>query len=161
MRKSINPNDYANIKTGEILSSEIEYVTSVNVLDKGFTTLTSKEFITIDSDAFEYIRTRLSEVDIARIIAMSNMVDGEYNILYDRATSLPHTDKTLMENLQYSYNKFRLFINRLNKEGVICYISGHMNKVPFKHIMLNPNLARKSKRFNNNCLKEFQNFKFK
>lgn len=119
------------------------------------------EYITIDSAALKYIVNNFSPTDYGRIVKMSDMVDGPYNVLYKDKNN-PHTNQTLSEELKYSRNKYADFMRRLYKNGIISYFDGcDKNGIIVKRIMLNPYLARKRKKFNKECLKYFVDFKNK
>jgi len=126
-------------------------VSSVNYVDKDLVIVHSDEYVIIDSNALAYIVDNFTPVDYGRILKMANMTNGSYNILYQQRTT-PHTDTTLMDELQYTRNKYADFMKRLYKRGVVYYISGVKDGVEFKHIMLNPHLARKRKTIAKDCL---------
>jgi len=133
--------------TGEILPIG----TTVNVVNEDLVIVHSDEYVVIDSKALAYIVDNFTPVDYGRILKMANMTNGSYNILYyDR--KVPHTDRSLMDELKYTRNKYADFMKRLYKNGVVYYISGVKDGVEFKHIMLNPHLARKRKTIAKDCL---------
>jgi len=133
--------------TGEVLPEG----TTVNVINEDLVIVHSDEYVVIDSKALIYILEHFTPVDYGRILKMANMTNGSYNILYvDR--KVPHTDTTLMEELKYTRNKYADFMKRLYKGGVVYYINGVKDGVEFKHIMLNPHLARKRKTIAKDCL---------
>jgi hypothetical protein len=133
--------------TGEILPIG----TTVNIVNEDLVIVHSDEYVVIDSKALAYIVDNFTPVDYGRILKMANMTNGSYNILYhDR--KVPHTDRSLMDELKYTRNKYADFMKRLYKNGVVYYISGVKDGVEFKHIMLNPHLARKRKTIAKDCL---------
>lgn len=160
MKKSLNPNEYININTGELLNSEIENITSVNIKEVGYTVMNFTEFMSIDSIAFEYLKCIFTKEELYRIIDMTNMIDGEYNFLYDRKTGIPHNEKTLSVEIEYSIQRFKRFLQKLYKQGILYKLTGYINNVKIQKWMLNPNIARKPKRINNDCIKEFHCFNF-
>jgi len=142
--------DMVDLTTGEVLPSG----STVNVIDEDLVIVHSDEYVVIDSRALNYILVNFSPVDYGRILKMANMTNGSYNILYvDR--KVPHTDLSLMDELKYTRNKYSDFMKRLYKGGVIYYVSGVKDGVEFKHIMLNPHLARKRKTIAKDCLVYF------
>ena len=157
-KKSIDLSKYANIETGEMLGSEIPTLTSVNVTDPDLVLVSSKEYMIIDAVALEYIATNFNNADLAHIIKLTRMVKGTYNILYKE--TLPHTKESLRKDLEYSINKFRDFLNRLYKGGVISYLSSCIKGVEHKFIVLNPNIARKGKVFRKETMKLFKDVDF-
>ena len=142
--------DMVDLTTGEVVPSG----STVNVVDEDLVIVHSDEYVVIDSKALNYILVNFSPVDYGRILKMANMTNGSYNILYvDR--KVPHTDLSLMDELKYTRNKYSDFMKRLYKGGVIYYVSGVKDGVEFKHIMLNPHLARKRKTIAKDCLVYF------
>jgi len=142
--------DMVDLTTGEVVPSG----STVNVIDEDLVIVHSDEYVVIDSKALNYILVNFSPVDYGRILKMANMTNGSYNILYvDR--KVPHTDLSLMDELKYTRNKYSDFMKRLYKGGVIYYVSGVKDGVEFKHIMLNPHLARKRKTIAKDCLVYF------
>jgi hypothetical protein len=85
---------------------------------------------------------------------MADMTNGSYNILYQNR-QIPHTDATLMGELKYTRNKYADFMKRLYRKSVISYIHTVKDGREMKYIMLNPNLARKRKTIDKNCLTYF------
>lgn len=155
-KKQIDTSKYVNVETGESLSSELPNLTSVNIKDKDMVIISSKEYMTIDSEALQYIKKEFNNAECGRILEMCNMVNGSYNILYNQNKE-PHTKQTLGEELNYTINKFRDFLQKLYKKSVIYYIMGFKDNKEQTWIMLNPTLARKQKTFNIRCVSSFQN----
>lgn len=157
-KTKIDGDKYMNVETKALLSEDYPEMTSVNVVNPTVKILSSKEYVVLDSHALAYIATRFSRHDLGRILSMTNMVNGKYNILYD-TSSIPHSDVSLRTELDYSINKFRDFMKKLYKEGVISYMYTMIRNKEHKFIMLNPFLARKTKVFDVDCLKLFNDFK--
>lgn len=139
--------------TGEI----VEGATSVNVVDQDLVIIDSDEYVIIDSQALQYIRDNFNAMDLGRILKMADMTYGEYNVLYNGP--IPHTSASLMEDLQYSRNKYANFMKRLEKKSIIYYIVGYTDGKKVKHIMLNPYLARKRKTIHKDCIRSFENIR--
>lgn len=135
--------------TGEIKK---ELITRTKV-DDNYRIIDSVEYIIIDSDAIRYLESVLSVADMSKVYRMCNMVNGCYNILCNGTT--PHTKETLMGDLAYSRSKFSSMLTRLLKQSVIYYLEGYKAGKKVKHIMLNPTLARKSKKFHKDCTSVF------
>jgi hypothetical protein len=150
IRKSKLEKGIVDEATGEVLPQS----TTVNVVDKDLVIVHSEEYVIIDSSALQYILQNFSPVDYGRILKMADMTNGSYNILYHNR-EIPHTDLTLMEQLQYTRNKYADFMKRLYRKSVISYIYTVKDGKEFKYIMLNPNLARKRKTIDKNCLTYF------
>lgn len=151
-KKKLDRSQYVNIETAETLDSEVSF-TSVNV-PTDFVTVDSQEYIIIDSKAKAYVETLFNQAECGRIFKMTDMVHGCFNILYNK--DVPHTTKTLAESLEYSRNKMTLFLRKLLKASIIYYIKGYRNDKPATFIMLNPTLARKSKKFHTDCISVFE-----
>jgi hypothetical protein len=158
-KKKIDGEQFIDKDTGETLSSFAPGVKSMNVVDPELVIMHSDEYVIIDSKAMQYIQENFSPADLGRILKMTDMTYGEYNILYN--SSIPHSTLTLMETLEYSRNKFANFMNRLEKKSVIYYIIGYRNEKKVKYIMLNPYLARKRKTIHKDCLTSFEDIKTK
>jgi uncharacterized protein YeeX (DUF496 family) len=155
--KKIDENQFVDKETGETLGSAHPGIRSVNTVDEDVVIMHSKEFVVIDSVAFQYISKNFSVTDIGRILKMADMTYGEYNILYNG--NVPHDKSSLMEAMEYSRNKFAAFMKLLERKSIIYYISGYFNDKPAKYIMLNPHLARKRKTINRECFDAFQDIK--
>ena len=151
---NINPSDYVNTKTGETLQSENPNITSLNSFHNDLVIIDYKEYVVIDSKALNYISENFSSTEVGRIIKMSDMVKGCFNILHDKGQN-PHTDESLMIDIEYTRNKYADFMKKLIMKGVIYYVIGYKNKKPVKYILLNPHLARKSKTIHKECLLYF------
>lgn len=156
-RKKVDGTQYINKDTGELLSSEVPGVSSVGVIDQDLVIMHSDEYVVLDSKAVQYIQNNFSPVDLGRILKMADMTYGEFNILYN--DTVPHTSQSLMEELDYTRNKFANFMKRLHMKSVIYYLEGYKDGRKFKHIMLNPYLARKRKTMHKECVGVFQNIK--
>lgn len=156
-RKKVDGEQFVDKDTGETLESAHPGVRSVNTVDDDVVIMHSKEFVVIDSVAFQYIAQNFSVTDIGRILKMADMTYGEYNILYNG--DVPHSKDTLMEAMEYSRNKFASFMKRLERKSIVYYITGYFNDKPAKYIMLNPHLARKRKTINRECFEAFQDIK--
>lgn len=154
-KQKIDSTKYVNIETGESLSDERGMITSVNIKNDEMVIISSNEYIIIDSKASAYIRRNFNKAEAGRILEMCNMIHGSYNLLCNHM-KVPHTKETLMTDLDYTINKFRDFLDKLYKNGIIYYISGYKDGVEKIHIMLNPFLARKQKTFNSDCVNHFQ-----
>ena len=153
-KTKIDTTQYVNTSTGETLFSEYPSITSINVRDMSKAILNSEEYINIDSKAMRYIETIFSATDIAKILRLSNMVKGPYNILLDKK-GIAHVPKTLRQSLEYDESEFCRFMKRLHLKSVINYIIGYKGDKKCKWIMLNPTLSRKSKTFHKDCLNVF------
>lgn len=151
VKHTIDGSQYVDKDTGEILGPE---TTTVTVVDKELMIMHSEEYVILDSKALAYIQAHFNPMDMGRILQMADMTYGEYNVLYNK--TVPHNRESLMEELQYSRNKFSNFLKRLEMKSIIYYISGYNNGKRVKYFMLNPHLARKRKTIHKDCLRSFQ-----
>ena len=153
-KRKLDIENYVNTLTGETLYSEFSNTTAITLKDENVAIISSEEYIIIDSKALRYIQEIFSPVDLARIQRLSGMVNGRYNLLYDRkGTAL--IPSTLRAILKYDEGEFSKFMKRLFEKSVINYIVGFKNGKKCKWIMLNPTLARKGKAFHKDCLNVF------
>lgn len=156
-KKKINPSDYVNIHTGQPLVDEYGSITSVNIPNNDLVIVSSNEYFIIDSEAMRYIADNFSSTEVGRITKMANMVSGCYNVLHSKQ-DIPHTNDTLMEEIEYTRDKFSMFMKKLHRKHVIAYLEVYSEDEKLvRHIMLNPTLARKSKGFHPKCTSVFQN----
>lgn len=151
IKRKIDGDQFVNKDTGEMLDSN---VTAVTVVDTELMIMHSEEYVILDSKALSYIQENFSPTDLGRILKMADMTYGEYNVLYNK--NVPHNRETLMEELDYTRNKFSNFLKRLEMKSIIYYISGYVDGKRVKYFMLNPHLARKRKTIHKDCLKSFQ-----
>ena len=157
-KRKLDTSKYANIETGELLSSEIPNLTSTNEVNNDLVIIDSKEYIIIDSKAREYITKEFNKSDVGRIIQMTDMVNGIYNLLHNK-NKIPHTKESLMTDIEYSRNKFHNFLKRLLKKSLIAFIKSYKDGEEKTFIMLNPFLARKSKTFHKDCTSVFEDIR--
>ncbi len=116
-KRKLDTSKYANIETGELLSSEIPNLTSTNEVNNDLVIIDSKEYIIIDSKAREYITKEFNKSDVGRIIQMTDMVNGIYNLLHNK-NKIPHTKESLMPEVNLTRDKFHNF---LKKAGCITH----------------------------------------
>ena len=155
-KKNLNPCDYVNKHTGELLSDETPNITSVMVKSPDILIIDTLEYLIIDSNALRYLQSILSKTDIEKIVRMADMVDTEYNILCDKMKK-PHSTVSLRITLKIDEADFCRFMKRLYNSSVIYYIHGVKDNKRFKHVMLNPFFARKRKTFHKSCTQVFEN----
>jgi len=151
--KKIEGDKFVNTETGETLDG----VTSVNIVDKEIVIMHSDEYVILDSKALMYVQEHFNPTDLGRIMKMTNMTRGQFNVLYNGES--PHSKQTLQEELDYSRNKFANFLKRLETKSIIYYIVGYIDGKRARSIMLNPHLARKRKTIHTDCLNSFQDIK--
>lgn len=146
---------FVNANTGEVFQSELPNVKSVNVVDPNFCIVDSVEYVVIDDNAMRYLRKLLPPTDVAKIYQMTEMCKGIYNALHkDEVT--PHTKETLKTDLGIANTTFYQLMSRLEKAGVIGYLTTWKERRKYKHILLNPTIARRGKRFHADCRRLFE-----
>lgn len=150
VRKTKLKDGAVDMATGEIIHSAV----TLNVVDKDLVIIHSNSYVIIDSIALQYILQNFNPADYGRILKMADMTNGAYNVLYDNRKT-PHSDLSLMAELKYTRNKYADFMKRLYRKSVISYIYTVKDGKEIKYIMLNPNLARKRKTIDKNCLSYF------
>lgn len=155
-KKTRKPNgDYVNGNTGETLDSEIPNLTSYNVADTEYCIVDSKDYFIIDSTAIAYLKEVLTTKDMNYVMQMASMCRGEYNALYSDVA--PHTRETLAKELDLAKTRFCALLKKLYDEGVISYLYSKINRQKeVKYILLNPTIARKTKRISIECRKLFR-----
>jgi len=145
---TVDPLNYVNSETGELLSSEMKDNITIS-LKKGTDQfiINSDEYVTFSSDAMIYLTETLSNVDIARVFKIGNMLKGDCCVV-SQANNHPHTSETLAITLDMSRDEFYRMVRRLFKKNVLAYCvcapSGYVQKI----YMLNPYVARKRKTIN-------------
>jgi len=151
----IDTKKYINIETGEFLSSEADLDSISFKKNTGMKILSSEEFVVIDHFALVNISDKFSNVELGRILKLSDMVRHEHNLLYNKKNKKFHTKKSLMIELDYTRNKFAEFMKKLADLSIISYVNGYENGKECEWMMFNPYLARKSKAFSSFCLERF------
>ena len=142
------PSKYANVETGELLSSEVKNNITIT-MKKGTDQfiINSDEYVTFSSDAMIYLADKLSNVDIARVFKIGNMLKGDCSVVCQN-NNHPHTSETLALTLDMSKDEFYKMVRRLFKDNILAYCvcapSGYVQKI----YMLNPYIARKRKTIN-------------
>ena len=145
---TILSSNYVNVDTGELLSSEVKNNITIS-LKKGTDQfiINSDEYVTFSSDAMSYLAKELSNVDIARVFKIGNMLKGDCCVI-SQTNNHPHTSETLFVILDMTKDEFYKMVRRLFKSNILSYCvcapSGHVQKI----YMLNPYIARKRKTIN-------------
>lgn len=144
----LSPNQYVNKHTNELLSSEGDDNITIT-MKKGTNQfiINSDEYVTFSSEAMIYLAKELSNVDIARVFKMGNMLKGDCSVV-SQDNNHPHTSDTLAVKLDMSKDEFYKMVKRLFQKNVLSYCvcspSGYVQKI----YMLNPYIARKRKNIN-------------
>lgn len=155
-KKKQSNEEYVNKSTGELLSSEQPDITSHNVIDHNFFIVSSKEYVIIDMDALRYVESILTNTEMSYVRQLFDMCKGDYNALYDKAENL-HTRDTLMTELKVARTTFSRLMTQLHKNSIIAYHDVYLTRNRrVKYILLNPTLARRTKRVAAECKKLFK-----
>lgn len=144
----LHPSEYANVDTGELLSSETKEGISISMKEKtNQFIINSDEYVVFDSNAIQYLIKYASKGDVTRVFTMSDMVKGDCSIIC-QGNNHPHTPETLCGILNLTINEWYVIVRRLVKLNILAYTicapSGYVQKI----YMLNPYIARKRKTIN-------------
>jgi hypothetical protein len=155
---SLDPTTLVNSETGETILSEIGKDSRLVV--KGISehfTVSSKEYIIIDSKALSYVCRVLGKTDVDKIFRMGDMLMTTLNAIYNEGNK-PHTLTSLSKALSISESEFKKIVSRLVSKSVLAYTvctpPGY--DLPTKVYMLNPTLIRKRKGFHEDLLLFFK-----
>lgn len=152
IQKNINfkghPDEYINVTTGELLSSEIKEGIKISIKQgTNQFIINSDNYVSFTKEALEYLYRELSNVDIGKITVISNMLKTDCSIVC-QDNNHPHTPETLSITLDMNLNKFYEFVRKMVKKNILAYCvcapSGYVQKI----YMLNPYIARKRTSFN-------------
>lgn len=158
-KKKVDTSKYVNIETGQPLSDEMPNITSMNIKNNDKGLVDYKSYIMINDEAMEVLKIVLSDTDFAKLIHMSRMVQGDWNILTTK-DMMPHDRNTLAVDLNIAPQNVSKLITKFVKKGILYQLKGYYNNSPTNCIILNPYIARKRKTFAVKCLHIFQQFKF-
>ena len=159
-KKKLDASKYVNIETGESLLHEEGNVTSINV-ESSLVKIDYKEYVMVDSKAWEYIKKEFNHSEQGKIFQMCDMVKTCYNLLYSKKNKDYHTKETLRDEIDYTRNIYASFMKKLFNKSVIYYIQGMKDGKECTWIMLNPTLARKNQTTHQKCLAVFDDLRKK
>jgi len=143
-RKELDKEQYVNIDTGELLSSEHPESKLKLHKDTGLVDMNYNSFGLINKEAMVVIRKHYARPEVDRISEMAFMVNDCTNIL-KQEDNVPHSTSTLMETMGYNRNTFYLFIRKLIHHDIVHITLRSINNRFVKTIVLNPHIARRSK----------------
>lgn len=154
-RSKLHADEYVHTGTGETLEFELGDTGSAFANHAtGTFSIESKDFVSLDTTAVEYLLKVLNKADTARVLYMSTMLRGECSVICQK-NNHPHTSETLYTALGMSHDEFYKMVRRLTKVGVlahcICAPTGHIQKV----YLLNPFISRRRKTLNCELLAVF------
>jgi hypothetical protein len=147
-KELINPIDYVNTETGELLTSELKEGIKITLLkDTNQFIINSDEYVIFDADAIYYLTNHLSSTERGKVMTLANMLKGECSVLCQN-NNHPHTPNTLSLFFDMHIDKWYQFVRKMVSKGVLAYCvcapSGYLQKI----YMLNPYIARKRKSIN-------------
>lgn len=143
-----NPDDYVNIHTGELLSSEVNEKVTITIKEgTNQFIINSDNYVTFTKEAIDYLNRELSNHDIGKITTIANMLKTDCSIICMN-NNHPHSPETLSVTLDMNLNKFYEFVRKMVRKNILSYCvcapSGYVQKI----YMLNPYIARKRTSFN-------------
>jgi len=153
---TIEKGQFVNTETGETLDSCHSSMTSTNNLDERYCIVHSNEYMIIDKDAMAYIKSILEPNVLFYVYQMFDMIGkSDMNALHDKR-DYPHTRDSLMQELDIARTKFSKLMITLHKNSIISYHDVYISRNKrIKQVLLNPTLARRSKRVSIECRKLF------
>lgn len=156
---AIDSSKFVNIDTGELLVDVFGgEVGSVNIRTD-FVRVDYIEYFSINIKALEYLRTRFSDGEMGRILAMCGMIRRtEYNALHSRTTNKLHTKQTLVKELGVHKNTFDPFLKKLIDNSVLYLLTGVVKRRKVVSFILNPTLACQNRNFPKSRTELFEDF---
>ncbi len=148
IQSKVIADQYANIETGELLTSEINNKISITLKENtNHFIINSDEYVVFDADAIYYLTAHLSSTDRGKIMTIANMVKGDCSVVCQN-NNHPHTPETLSITFDMHIDKWYTFVRKMVKQNILAYCvcapSGYLQKI----YMLNPYIARKRKTIN-------------
>lgn len=162
VKRKFNISEYINITTGETLASELINNNSSLYKEQRteLVTVSSKEYMVIDSKAFQYIAKNLNIQDAFRTSQLADTLHTEFNMLYN-TNNTPHTLDSISNLFGISIDEVRRLIKRLEKLSILGYLKGTKNGKSIRLYIMNPSVARKRKTFNSEIFKIFDDLTLK
>lgn len=151
--------DYVNTKTGETLESAVGTITSINTKDDDFVIIDGEDFVIVEKGALNYLESILTASEMNYVRSMVSMVRGEYNVLHSNEHEAL-TRRVLQDEIQVAKTTFVKLMSKLHKEGVVGYLDLYIKKgKKVKYVVMNPTLARKTKRIRVETAKLFRDLR--
>ncbi|MGL4977030.1 MAG: hypothetical protein ACRC5G_03360 [Cetobacterium sp.] len=152
----IDTSSYVNVESGEILSSEMPNIISVNNKTED-AIIDYKTFVVIDKSVMKFLKDILPAQEIGRIYNMSSLIQLNWNLLVNDSTKLPHDDITLAEEVALTRNKYYDFMQKMYKLSIVYKLKGYYNGIERTLIILNPFLAKNTSTIKKELLPFFDN----
>jgi uncharacterized protein YhdP len=159
LTKNVDATKYANIETGELLSSEMpeNSQTKIDVLTER-KKMEFEDYVCSDTLIDEHMMSILDPIDYVRYRFMACRLHTDVNMVLAR-NNRPHTLQSLSKELEISRDETTRLIRRLKEHGLATWAEfpelGHLKKV----LVFNPNAIKKRTGIYIKLLPLFQNFK--
>lgn len=146
--KKLKTGNHASCDTGEILinTSNKKYSVRETIIDEDTFTVSSEEYVILDSRSLAAIKPYISYSDFGALIYMCKFIKCHYNVCM-KDEVMPHSTATISEDLKITVQGARKILNKLVDKNIlayaICYPAGYKQKI----YMVNPTLLRNSKTF--------------
>lgn len=151
--------EFVHPNTGETLESAVGTITSINTKDEDFVIIDGEDFVIVEKGALNYLESILTVSEMNYVRSMVSMVRGEYNVLHSNEHEAL-TRKTLQDEIQVAKTTFVKLMSKLHKEGVVGYLDLYIKKgKKVKYVVMNPTLARKTKRIRVETAKLFRDLR--
>jgi hypothetical protein len=154
-KTDLNPNNFIDIETGEILGSKRIHISILE--ETPMSLVSSKHYFTIDINALVEIFPHLSYSEMGRITYMSTMLNRNDNCICD-TDGTPHVDKTLAPVLQLTRQRYKEFMTKLKTLSIIGSFNVETDGIKYTHYCLNPTIGRKGKVFRTSLFANFKDY---
>lgn len=146
---------FINAETGELMDSELSKTTIKISEDTNLVSLSSDEFITIDSKVLNFLLKNkiITTTESGYVLAMANTVKTDYNALYKNNNTI-HTLDSIAVLLELSIDRTKKLLSSLRKKDIIFLLKRSKDTI----YLLNPYIARKRKTINTECIAIFPKF---
>lgn len=157
INKKIDPSQYVNVESGEILNSEIKNLEMGISQEIDRVMIHSDDYTIVDSRAMAFLKNHLNRSELGSLSIMSEDLKTPLNIVYNN--NIPHTNESLQTILGIASNStFNLLIKKMMKFGILYQIKGNiMGRIRVIY-MMNPFVARKRKHLDSNLLNVFKEY---
>lgn len=154
-RQSLDTSKYINTETGEALSSELPDLAYV-VKNTDLVVIDYKSFIVLNRDVMNFLEEVLPFAEIGRVHKLSSSIKSNWNILHNDKTQKPYEYQEIAEDIQYTRNKFHLFMQKMYKASIVYKLKGYWDGVEKTVFILNPHLVKNTKVVNRELLTLFE-----
>lgn len=148
---SFNAGSYVNMYTGQVLSDEIQNITSVNVFKDNVVSISYENYCMYNNGFIAYLPSRFNIEEVGIIMLLSGMVVGSNNIVKYKNRYI--SGKKLVEVLPIGRDKGMRLYRKMIEENIIAEA-----KEPVKGgivLLFNPYLMKKSRNINSVCASHF------